>query len=329
MNLFIDTNVFLSFYHLSSDDLEELKKLSLLLKQAQITLYLPGQIINEFYRNRDNKIADALKHLIEHKFSPQFPQFCKGYEEYPVLRDLQKQYESKHKLLVNKITEDVKSRSLKADKTLEDLFQVGKQLEVTQDIIELARFRYDVGNPPGKNNSLGDAINWETLLKCIPKSQDLYFISDDKDYYSSLNANDFNTYLRDEWSELKDSSLHFYKRLSQFFKDHFPEINLASEQEKDILILDLNRSGSFTSTHAIIAKLSQYTNFTSDQLNDIALAFVTNRQISRIILDDDVKEFFSNVIRGNEERIRPDYVDIDELNSLKRKIDLDSQASQV
>lgn len=35
MNLFIDTNVLLSFYHVSSDDLEELEKLVVLLEQRR------------------------------------------------------------------------------------------------------------------------------------------------------------------------------------------------------------------------------------------------------------------------------------------------------
>jgi len=329
MNLFIDTNVFLSFYHLSSDDLEELNKLSLLLGQAQVTLYLPNQIIDEFYRNRDNKIADALKHLKEHKLNSQFPQFCKEYEEYPILRDLQKRYEISHKSLISKISEDVRNRELKADKTLEDLFHLGKKIEVT-NVIGKARFRYDIGNPPGKGNSLGDAINWETLLISVPNDQDLYFISDDKDYYSSLNENAFNTYLLDEWSRLKNSTLHYYKRLSQFFKEHFPAINLASEQEKDILIQNFTNSGSFTSTHSIIPKLSQYTNFTTVQLNDLVSAFVSNPQISRIILDDEVKKFFLNVTRGNEERIRIDNEDFaDNFQKLQRKIKLDSEVLNI
>ena len=41
MYLFIDTNVFLSFLHYSSDDLEELKKLEVLLRNGRIRLLLP------------------------------------------------------------------------------------------------------------------------------------------------------------------------------------------------------------------------------------------------------------------------------------------------
>ena len=41
MYLFIDTNIFLSFYHFTKEDLEELKKLGVLLKQKKVILYLP------------------------------------------------------------------------------------------------------------------------------------------------------------------------------------------------------------------------------------------------------------------------------------------------
>ena len=35
MNLFIDTNVFLSFFHLSNDDLEEIHKLAVLIEKGE------------------------------------------------------------------------------------------------------------------------------------------------------------------------------------------------------------------------------------------------------------------------------------------------------
>ena len=41
MNVYIDTNILLSFFHLTSDDLEELDKLVVLLKQKKIKRLLP------------------------------------------------------------------------------------------------------------------------------------------------------------------------------------------------------------------------------------------------------------------------------------------------
>lgn len=83
MNLFIDTNVFLSFFHLSNDDLEEIHKLAVLIDKGDVTLWLTEQVKNEFKRNRESKISDAVKKLKEQKSKPQFPQICKDYEEYP------------------------------------------------------------------------------------------------------------------------------------------------------------------------------------------------------------------------------------------------------
>lgn len=52
MSIFIDTNVYLSFYHLSCDDLEELKKLTVLVRESKAILLLTDQVMDEFHRNR-------------------------------------------------------------------------------------------------------------------------------------------------------------------------------------------------------------------------------------------------------------------------------------
>jgi predicted nucleic acid-binding protein len=78
--LLIDTNIYLSFYHYSNDDLEELKKLVVLIDQREIKLYVPEQIKLEFQRNRANKIADALKRLRDQNLNFRFPQISKEYQ---------------------------------------------------------------------------------------------------------------------------------------------------------------------------------------------------------------------------------------------------------
>ena len=306
MNLFIDTNIFLSFYHLTSDDLEELKKLGVLLRQNQITLLLPEQVIKEFRRNRENKIADALKRLREQRLNLQFPQLCKDYEEYSRLRQLQQEYEEHHATLLQRIAQDVGNESLKADTTIQELFSLAERIITDDTIVARARLRYDSGNPPGKSNSLGDAINWETLLLAVPNGQDVYFITDDKDYCSPLNESLFNGYLLHEWAQTKGSQLFYHQRLSSFFKERFPHIKLASELEKDLLIRDFADSGTFARTHAVISGLSRYTDFTAAQLNDIVAAAISNNQVYRIINDPDVMGFLSTVIAGHEAQIDHD-----------------------
>ena len=303
MNLFIDTNVLLSFYHLTSDDLEELRKLSVLIDKDKIKLILPRQVINEFRRNRENKIADALKRLKDQKIKLQFPQICKDYPEYKELKDQQKEYGKSHSVLIQKLTNDVENHQLKADAITSELFEKAGIIEYEKEIIESAKLRMAIGNPPGKNQSLGDAINWETALKHVSDLDDIHFVADDKDYYSALNDNTFNEFLLAEWKDNKHSDLFCYRRLSTFFKEHFPEIKLASEIEKELLIKELSRSSSFADTHIAISKLSKYSEFTVAQVDEILEAALSNSQILWIIKDEDVKEFISTVKEGKESKL--------------------------
>lgn len=306
MNLFIDTNVFLSFYHYTKEDLEELKKLAVLIDQRRLVLYLTDQVVDEFLRNRESKIADALKKLREQRLKLEFPQLCKDYDAYHELREHQKNYEEKHAELLEKIEKDVENRALKADGVIQTLFEKATVIEACNGPVEKARKRIEIGNPPGKSGSLGDAISWEALLAQTPHGEDIYFITDDNDYFSALDQGKFKEFLLREWLGSKGSNLHCYRRLSAFFKDHYPEIQLASELEKELLIGQLSASSSFQETHRVIAKLSQYRDFNTTQVNQIIEAAVFNPQVRWIVEDPDVKRFLQDVIEGHEDELSDD-----------------------
>lgn len=308
MNIYIDTNILLSFYHLSSDDLEELKKLIVLLQQKKVILWLPEQTAIEFKRNRANKIADALKRLQEQRLNMQFPQLAKEYDEYGKLRKSLKESDEIFNKLINNIRNDIENQNLKADQIIRELMELAKEIKTDPKIIEDARFRFDIGNPPGKKDSLGDAINWETLLKATPSEQPLYFISDDKDYTSPLGENLFEPYLENEWKSTKRSNIIYYKRLSSFFKAKFPDINLASELEKDLLIRELADSPNFANTHSVIAKLRSYAEYTPTQASEIAQAALLNNQVKWIIEDEDVNQFLKRIVKDYESKIDSDYL---------------------
>jgi len=165
LNLFIDTNVFLSFFHLSSDDLEEIHKLAVLIEKGDVILWLPEQVKDEFKRNRESRVFDAIKKLKEQKTKAQFPQICKDYEEYVEIRELHTEYLKKLAILINKVTTGVSERSLKADEQITKLFDSANIISTSSTLICSAKTRVEIGNPPGKNGSLGDAINWECLLE--------------------------------------------------------------------------------------------------------------------------------------------------------------------
>jgi hypothetical protein len=310
MGLFIDTNIFLSFYHLSSDDLEELRKLDVLLERKKLALYLPTQVIDEHQRNRDGKIDDALKRFRDQRLSLQFPQICKDYPEYDKLRDLQEQYRGLHATLLRKIESDVIDESLKADEIIHKLFSRAHCIPLTDELFAKAQRRRDLGNPPGKRDSLGDAINWEALMATVPRNDPLYFVSDDGDYCSARDDSEFNSFLAQEWTGEKAAPVLFYKRLSDFFKDTYPEIKLASDLDKNLLINDLVESRNFQSTYRYIGRLAKYgVDFSDSELNALVEAAVENDQIAHIIADADVHDFYRSIIKGREASIEPHKLD--------------------
>ncbi len=301
MQLFIDTNILLSFYSLNQDDLAELDKIIDAIEKQQITLLLTDQIINEFYRNREQRIDGAIKSFRTQTFNAQFPQLCEDYPEIDTLREALKHHEQAHAALTTRILVDIKAKTLKADRIIQSLFSLGKQLTPDSNTIDKAKLRMSVGNPPGKNNSLGDAINWESLLEQTQTGKDLYFITGDKDYCSALNDDEFSDFLLTEWDLQKQTKIYFYKRLSSFCKEKFPGITLATARDKDFLIRDLVNSQSIASTQIAISKLSYYSEFTAAQVNTIVGAAISNRQVGWSIEDDKVKSFLKSVVTNNEQ----------------------------
>ena len=293
-NLFIDSNIWLSLYHFSNDDLEQFSKLKELINK-DINLLIPEQTHDEVIRNRDAKIKDALTKF--EKFSFDFPAFSKNYDEY---NNFYRQYSSlkaSHRDWVKKIKDDINNRELPADIVIKDFFNSIDLLECNKKIVNLAGLRYKRGNPPGKDNKYGDAINWECLLEYAP-NEDIYIISADKDYASVVDDSQFNLFLQVEWEEKKNSHVIFFKSLVSFLKEHFASIKLKTEQEKDELISSLSESFNFATTHAIVDRLNKYSDWTESQQEDLFKAVINNSQISWIIGDDDVFEFYRSLLNS-------------------------------
>ena len=126
-------------------------------------------------------------------------------------------------------------------------------------------------------------------------------VSYDSDYHSPLDDKKLKEFLQQEWNTEKQSELHFYKKLSEFFKENFPEINLElirTERQKDDLVQSLLESPNYATTHVLIAKLSEYNEFTEKQLEGLVDALLLNGQVRRIAEDPDVKEFYESLYKN-------------------------------
>jgi rRNA-processing protein FCF1 len=303
-NVFLDTNVYLSFYSFTSEDLEELKKLSVVLNK-NIKLFTTDQVVNEFKRNRENKIKDALHHVEKQDLPSKYPQICRAYSEYQELRDCLKKYSTIKQKMIEKIRFEASGNKLAADLIINNLFASSNVIKTDRTTIENACIRVKLGNPPGKSNSHGDAVNWELLLSNVPDKEDLFFITDDNDYFSAIDPSKLSDFLSEEWEQRKKSKIYCYRRLSEFLNIDFPDIKLAADLEKQLAVREFINSSNFAITKAAIRKLSKYGDFSTLELSEIVAASISNNQIYWIKDDSPVKSFLFNLVNGREDELDP------------------------
>ena len=79
-------------------------------------------------------------------------------------------------------------------------------------------------------------------------------------------------------------------------KEAIEQAKPKEEQEKIDLINSLESSGSFKNTHAIVEKLSKYTSWKHEELEDLLEIALKNTQVWHILNDPDIKKFYQYLI---------------------------------
>lgn len=301
-NLFIDSNIWLSLYHFTNDDLVQFSKLKEMVNES-IRLFVPQQVYDEIARNREAKLKEALKSFDIKAFH--FPAFCKGYSEFETTKAVYNEFVLQAKAWKKKIDIDVQAHHLPADETITQILE-SVDFIPCQDYVDKAYIRYRIGNPPGKDNKYGDAINWECLLDSVPNGEDLYFISADRDYCSEIIDGHIKDYLNIEWKNKKGSEIRFYKNLVHFLAENISDIKLETENEKERLIKQLSDSCSFQKTHAVVAMLKMFSGWTEDQIERLCSVAENNTQVSWILKDPDVFVFYNQILAGKDLDSLPD-----------------------
>lgn len=305
---FIDANIFLSFYRYSKDDLAQLQQLSDRVQSGDVHLIVTRQLRNEIERNRAAVIADTLKRLQSQSLKLEFPNLCRGYEYFSELTRLQQEYEKAHSRLIERIQADALAGCLDADRRINALLDAGTDYPETPGLLQNAKDRVDCGDPPGKRGSLGDAINWLTLLEQVIDGKELYLASADDDYSSPLD-DDRDPFLVSEWKSEKGTSVHYYRNLRLLLKDIVPTVQLGADQDdeqKRWLLFALNGSRSFRETHRIIAQLNAFDEFSQEDVTSIVNAALHNSQVRSILADRDVNEFVKRILSMNSSQVPPE-----------------------
>lgn len=300
LHLFLDTNTYLGFFRLSDDNLEQLTKLSERVGSGETTLYVTAQVRAEFLRNREGTIDEALDTVRKAPSLPsQFAHLFETVEGYEDVRLTLDDARRKLRKLLDDAARAVADGSLHADTLISELFDRGKAVELSDAVLEAARRRVLLGNPPGKPGSHGDAVNWECLLAEVPNDEDLVLVTSDRDFRSKLDPSKLNEYLIDEWSRRKHSRVHLHGSLRSALEAHYPEIRLTPEPEpeQEQAVERLVNTNSFAETHQAIRRLSRFSEFTPEQIHALVEAANSNSQIRAIMEDDDVFGFYDGLAR--------------------------------
>lgn len=99
--------------------------------------------------------------------------------------------------------------------------------------------------------------------------------------------------------------------------------NITQEdKDKDILINSLEESRSFANTHSVISQLREIDSWSPEQSNKLLDIALTNRQVTYILTDTDVKKFYESVVKDID-RGYCDYVfDSDNINKIKQILNM-------
>lgn len=308
MNVFVDANILLAFYGLSPRELEELRKLVALIDAGDIVLWLPDNVLDEVERNREKVISEATKPLKESRLRVSLPELSSGLPERQQLEESLQQTQKQHSALLTAVDNAVLSRSLEADKVISQLQSKARVVQMDRSVLEKARERRERRRPPGKADSLGDAINWECLLSALPKSEDIHLVAADSDFRSPLDNTRIRDYLAVDWHRCNGGSAHLYASLGAFSKAHFPALDLATDVPKLHAISRLARSSTFAMTHVIVATLSNFDIFTPEQARMLLRAAAENSQVRWIARDDDVRILLQRVIDAHRDHVDPSLV---------------------
>ena len=303
MNVFIDTNILLNFYHFTSDDLDALNSVFVSYTEGAVSVYLTDQIRDEFNRGREPKLQSALKQFSNFNLSAQLPYFMKAYEEYATLQELSKKFNYHAKNISKKVDSDILKSDLRADHLIGDIFEKSDVLETTDAIYAEARKRVDLGNPPGKKGSIGDAINWLLLLDHVPEGEVLFIVTEDSDFYSKFNEHEISPFLENEWRIRKNSALKAYRSIKYLFTDHYDGVHVSYDEEKKSLIDALETCFSFAHTHAVVAKLHKYKYYSLQEAKAILDAADANPQFGMISGDKDVAALLKTAVLPHRDKL--------------------------
>lgn len=238
--VFIDANIYLNFF---DSNKPELKKLLDSLLEIKDSLFIGSQIVNEVNRNKldvaQRSLFNHFKDLSNIK-KINLPEHLElesenlrnwnkqNNEIHERQRDLKKELEE----LIHNMLGEIMCSVDKVSQTFNLLFE--NAVDASEQEIQAARYRREIGNPPGKpNDPLGDQISWEQFKSHSSSSESIWIVTKDSDYYTAFQGKRYlNSLLYNELTtaNVASPSIFCFESLADGLR-HFNE-NSSEKIEK-------------------------------------------------------------------------------------------------
>ncbi|HEX7080362.1 MAG TPA: PIN domain-containing protein [Gammaproteobacteria bacterium] len=240
---FIDTNIFLDFYRGKTE-----ATLSLLnkLEAARDRVICTYQVEMEFLKNRQEQIKKILSDA-SLSIDASLPAVFADSHLNTSVRNIKAETAKRNKQLKERILRLLQNpgQNDRVFQTLDSIFKNPSQHVLTRDmqvrhrIKRLAWRRFVLGYPPrkAKDNSIGDALNWEWIIHCANELPGrFYIVSKDSDFgCEHMGQYVLNDQLKAEFRDrVGRKSIRFTHKLSEALEAlHVPVTAKEKESEAE------------------------------------------------------------------------------------------------
>ena len=242
--VFIDTNIYLDFYRIRKSNVS-MKYLDEIVKHKDLII-ASSQIEMEFKKNRQSVVLESIGELKKlSSINLSFPAIIANAQASKMLKKHKQSVEKQKKILKDKVEKILKNPSQNDSvyRALQKIWKNKSDYNLNREnkqrfaVRRLAGKRFILGYPPRKegDNSIGDAINWEWIIKCAEKSgKAIIIVSRDTDFGTHYENDSFlDDWLHKEFKERisRKRKIIFTDKLYTAFK--LIEIPVTMEMEKE------------------------------------------------------------------------------------------------
>lgn len=250
--LFVDTNILLDFYRIRKSDVS-MKYLEQL-EACKDRLIIGSQVEMEYKKNRQKVIIEALNQFSKPDWGKlSTPALVSNIQPSKIIEKKKKEIDSQYKKVNEKI-QKILSNPTQNDPVYQSLqrifkkntpYNLNREAKIRFEIRNLARKRFILGYPPRKDNdtSIGDAINWEWIVKCSRDSgKDIVIVTRDSDYGVIYKDSSYlNDWLKQEFKQRvsRKRKIVLTNKLSVGLKIVHAAVTKEMEEAEDQLLEDI------------------------------------------------------------------------------------------